>query len=140
MRTILFMLTYLIFLSCSSQKIIVKDLDNNSDMNYIFSRIIPSSILKKELYKGGLYVMIYQISDSKITPKEYFEDFLSSYFISVSPDGDYYSGSKLFKIEGVYNPKMIEIKEITYPKFSIKFEHGPAKKRKTELIELEGVQ
>jgi len=65
---------------------------------------------------------------------------LSSYFISVTTDGDYYSGSKSFKIEGVYNPKIIEIKESSFPKFSVKIEHGPAKKRKTVLIEFEGIQ
>ena len=42
---------------------------------------------------------------------KFMEDFLSSYLVSVIPDGDYYSYSKLYKIEGLYNPKVIEIKE-----------------------------
>ncbi len=140
MRALYFTLSLLSFLSCSSQKALVKNLDFDSEMNYIFSRINTSTVLKEELYNGGLYVKVFQISDSKATPKKYLEDFLSSFIISVTPDGDYYSYSKLYKIEGIYNPKILEIKETNAPKFSIKIEYGPAKNRKIELLNFDGVQ
>ncbi|MGX1022966.1 hypothetical protein ACSSV5_000108 [Psychroflexus sp. MBR-150] len=49
---------------------------------------------------------------------------LQSLFISVKPDGDYYSWSKLFKIEGVLNPEIITINELKYPKFEIVIKFG----------------
>jgi len=110
-------------------------------MNYVFARIYTKS-KTKELYNKGLFVTIYKMSDSKATPKERIEDFLSSYIISVRPDGDYYSYSKLYKIEGLIIPKIIEIKETVAPNFSIKIEHGSYRdnKRKMEIFEFEGVQ
>jgi len=143
MKKVIFILILcLTFWSCSSQEILVKNLDDNSEMNYIFSRINPTTIYKDELYKGGLYITIYEMSDSKATPKERIEDFLSSYIISVRPDSDYYSYSKLYKIEGLIIPKIIEIKETVAPNFSIKIEHGSYRdnKRKMEIFEFEGVQ
>ena len=80
--------------------------------------------------------------DSKVTPENFSEgdEFLQSYMISVTPDGDYYTNSKLYKIEGLCNPKILEIKETTFPKFLIKVEHGLFNDRKTKLFELEGVE
>ena len=111
-------------------------------MNYIFSRIdYTKGIINKELYNRGLFVTVFEISDSKATPKERMEDFLRSYIISVTPDGDYYSYSNLYKIEGLIIPKVLEIKETTAPNFSIKIEHGSYRdnKRKIEIFEFEGV-
>jgi len=140
MKKAIFITTFwLSFLSCSSQEAVLRNLDYNSEMNYIFSRINPYDIFNKELYNGGLYVKIFLMSDPKVTPKKYMEDFLSSYIISVSPDGDYYSNSRLYKIEGVYNPKIVEIKEDLSLKFSINIEHGFHDKRKIETFILEGV-
>ena len=123
--------------SCLSQNIIVKDLSSSSGLNYILSNIWEETIIGKELWNGGQYVKIFKISDSKVTPEEYFQvtgEILSSLIISSTPDGDYYTTSKLYKIEGIYNPKVLEIKEEKYPIFSVKFEHGFYGKRKTEVL------
>jgi hypothetical protein len=143
MKKVLFILIlFLTFWSCSSQETIVKNLVYNTEMNYIFSRINTATIYKEKLYKEGLFITIYEMTDSKATPIEYIEDFLSSYIVSAVPDGDYYSYSKLYKIEGLINPKILEIKETTAPNFSIKIEHGSYRdnKRKIEIFEFEGVQ
>tara|TARA_R110000868_G_scaffold411447_3_gene704013 strand:+ start:615 stop:1013 length:399 start_codon:yes stop_codon:yes gene_type:complete len=126
--------------NCNAQRMQIIDMSSNKEMNYIFSRINPTNILKEELYNGGLYVNIYQMSDSKVTSKEFMEDFLSSFIISVSPDGDYYSNSRLYKIEGLYNPKILDIKESTSHKFLLKIEYGSYDDRKTEVLEFEGVE
>lgn len=125
------------FVNCKAQKI--KDLSSNQEMNYIFARIYTKSITK-ELYDGILFVTIYEISDSNATPEDFSEgeEFLYSYLISVIPDGDYYSYSKLYKVEGLINPKILEIKETIFPMFSIKIEHGDYKNRKIEVFEFEG--
>jgi hypothetical protein len=130
--------------SCSSQAPIVKSLDNNSEMNYVLANIWKPNI-KKELWNGGLYVKIFEMKDSKATPEGFFEGYdgvLESLLISAIPDGDNYTNSKLYKIEGILNPKVIEIKETTAPNFSIKVEHGSYRdnKRKIEIFEFKGVQ
>ena len=127
--------------SCISQEIVVKDLADEVNMNYLFSRINPTQISSTSLYNNGLYVTIYKLSDSKITPEKFMEDFLSSYLVSVIPDGDYYSYSKLYKIEGLYNPKVIEVKETQgLFKFIIKIEFGIYNNRNRQIqdFELEG--
>ena len=142
MKKITAILLFLVFISCKAQLPKVKNLSNNQQLNYIFANIFPKEIMRKELYRGGLFVTIFQISDSKGTPKDYFEDgheILYSLIISVEPDGAY-TDSRLYKIEGLYNHKIEEIKETKYPKFSIKIEHGFYDKRKIELFEFEGVQ
>ena len=135
-----FILLYFFTLnSCKSQEILVKDLANEVDMNYIFARINPTQISSTSLYNNGLFVNIYKLSDSKITPEKFKEDFLSSYLVSVIPDGDYYSYSKLYKIEGLYNPKVIEVKETQgLFKFIIKIEFGIYNNRQIQNFELEG--
>ena len=125
--------------SCKSQEILVKDLSNEADMNYIFARINPTQTRSTILYNYGLFVNIYKFSDSKITLEKEMEDFLSSYLVSVTPDGDYYSYSKLYKIEGLYNPKIIEVKETEgLDKFKIKIEFGAYNNRQIQNFELEG--
>ena len=141
-KVIFILISYLTFWSCSSQEILVRNLDYNSEMNYVFARIdYTKRIINKELYRGGLFVTIYEMSDSKATPKERMEDFSRSYIISVTPDGDYYSNSNLYKIEGLIIPKVLEIKETTARNFSVKIEHGSYRdnKRKIEVFEFEGV-
>jgi hypothetical protein len=135
-----FILLYFFTLnSCKSQEILVKDLANEVDMNYIFARINPTQISSTSLYNNGLFVNIYKLSDSKITPEKFKEDFLSSYLVSVIPDGDYYSYSKLYKIEGLYNPKIIEVKETQgLFNFIIKIEFGIYNNRQIQNFELEG--
>jgi len=144
MKSIIFILTFLLsFWSCSSQEILVRNLDYNFEMNYILARIDHTKgIINKELYNRGLFITVFEMSDSKATPKERMEDFLRSYIISVTPDGDYYSYSKLYKIEGLIIPKVLEIKETTALNFSVKIEHGSYRdnKRKIEIFEFEGAQ
>ena len=141
MRKLLFILI-LTVTACQSQNGKVIELSDNSEMNYIFARISLRKPIFKELYNRGLFATIFQISDSRITPEDFSEghEFLSSYIVSMSPDGDYYTNSRLYKIEGLANPKIIEIKETTYPKFIIKIEHGVYDKRKIETFEFEGVK
>lgn len=142
----LLFIAFFISINCSSQenKHIIKniDLSGHSEMNYIFARIYDIKPISMELYGGGLFISVFQISDSKATPENFFEGYdssLSSYIISVKEDGDYYTGSKLYKIEGLEAPKVLEIKETKYPKFTIKIEHGAYTKRKTDAFEFEGI-
>ena len=128
-------------LSCKGQEVKKIDLSGESEMNYIFARISNSKPNSKWLYNYGLHVNIFKLSDSKATPKGQFKEYhgsLVSYLVSIAPDGDYYVWSKLYKIEGLLNPKIIEIKELTYPKFLIKIEHGSYNNRLTDLIEIIG--
>lgn len=130
-------------LSCKAQKVLVKDISNNVDMNYLFARLDSKDIFNQELWNGGQYVKVFKISDSKATPENYFEgtdEVLTSLIISTVPDGDYYSSSKLYKIEGICNPTIIEIKEIKYPRFTLKIEHGFTNSRNVDTFELDGVQ
>ena len=79
-------------------------------MNYLFARIAPKLTINKELYKESLYITIYQLSDSKATPENFFDGYdgtLASFIVSIIPDGDYYTRSKLYKIEGFLNPKIL---------------------------------
>lgn len=142
MKKIFFLLILLSTISCEAQGREVKVIEFNKgyeDMKYIFARISPSKSILEELYNGGLFARIFQLSDSKVTPTEYMEDFLSSYIISVTEDGDYYTESKLYKIEGMYDPKVLEVKETKYPSFNIKIEYGPYNKREVKNFELKGI-
>ncbi len=134
----------LLSISCQSQQdqeeIRKIDLSSQVEMNYVFSRMFNENTVVKEVYGGGLLVKIFEISDSKITP-EYFsesDEFLSSYIISVSPDGDYYVTSKLYKIEGLIYPNIVEIEETEYPNFTIKIEYGLYNQRKAKNFKITG--
>lgn len=130
-------------LSCKAQKVVVKDISNNVDMNYLFARLDSKDIFNQELWNGGQYVKVFKISDSKATPENYFEgtdEVLTSLIISTVPDGDYYTNSKLYKIEGLCNPTILEIKEEEQFRFSIKIEYGAFNEREVEVFELVGVQ
>tara|TARA_B110001450_G_C17647014_1_gene491648 strand:+ start:1697 stop:2128 length:432 start_codon:yes stop_codon:yes gene_type:complete len=143
MRKIITLITLLTFLSCSSQNLKIKDFSGKKDINYIFARINLKNIISKELYDRGIFIKIFEISDSKATLKiisEGTEEFLSSYIISVVSDGDYYTGSKLYKVEGLLNPKIIEIQKESYPNFIINIEYGKSKNRKIEILKFEGVK
>tara|TARA_R110002033_G_scaffold160943_3_gene197406 strand:+ start:687 stop:992 length:306 start_codon:yes stop_codon:yes gene_type:complete len=99
----------------------------------------------KELYNQNLYVTLFQLYDPHDTPVDFSPtdgyDILESYIISVR-SSDLYSNkidSKLYKISGLYVPKILEIKETKYPNFSIEIEYGFSDKRKTEVFKFEGV-
>lgn len=85
---------------------------------------------------------IFRFSDSKTSTESLSletEEFYDSYLVSISPDDDFYTKSKLYKIEKLFNPKILEIKEGEYPFVKLKVEYGFAKKRKTESFELKGL-
>lgn len=140
MKTCLFYISFFICFSCVSQEQIVKkiDLSNQQELNYIFSRIVEKKPIVKSLYKDGLFVTIIEISDSKATPENLFEGYcasVSSFYISVYPDGDGYTSSKLYKIEGLIHPKIIGISETKYPNFKINIEYGDFDKRVNKIFE-----
>jgi hypothetical protein len=130
------------FINCKAQNLNLLDISNKPDINYMFANIRTDSIIEKELWKGGQFVKIFKMTDYKATPEDYFEGYdgvLESLIISSMPDGDYYTSSKLYKVEGLCNPKILEIKEDDYPKFSIKIEHGFFDNRKIEIFIIKGV-
>lgn len=130
------------FINCKAQNLDVINISSKSDINYMLANIRVDNIVEKELWEGDQFVKIFRMKDSKATPEDYFEGYdgvLESLIISSMPDGDYYTNSKLYKIEGLCSPKILEIKETNYPKFSIKIEHGFLDKRKIETFILEGV-
>jgi len=124
--TLIFLLI-LVSVSCKGQEIKIIDLSEESEMNYIFARISNSKAISKWLYKYSLGISIFELSDSKATPEELFEGYdglVTSYIISIYPDDNYYNWSKLYKIQGLVNPEILEIKETEYPNFIVKIEHG----------------
>lgn len=129
---LIFMMT---IFGCSSQSNVV-DLSDHSDTSYLISNISECHFLSKEMFNGAFYINVFQIMDSKISPKNSneTEEVLSSFLISMIPDGDYYTESNLIKIPGFLNPKLLNIREKEYPKFEIIIEHGPFKKRKEEVF------
>lgn len=143
MKNYVIVLISLMALNCKAQystKLI--DLSQNKETNYIVANILKVA-RQKEIYGGGMFVKTFLMSDSKATPEGLFEGtdaIISSLLISVVPDGDYYSHSKLYKIECLVSPEVLEVIEIEHPKFSIKIEHGFINERKIELFEFEGVE
>jgi len=136
------MMSLFFFIRCTSQNIKIKDYTNTAEMSYFFARINPTNIITKELYDRGLYIKVFEISDSKATPENSFDEtdeFLSSYIISIVPDGDYYTSSKLYKLEGLLNPKIIEIRKEIYPNFLIIIESGTFKTKKIETFKFNGL-
>jgi len=110
-------------------------------MNYIIANIRDTGIVRKKLYKRGLFVTVFPIADSKATPKGYFDssdEVLDSYIISIVPDGDYYTSSKLFKIEGLCKPEILELIETKYPEIQIKIESGFMNNRVTKIYKING--
>ncbi|MDG2193550.1 MAG: hypothetical protein P8K77_01590 [Polaribacter sp.] len=140
----LILILMIMTINCQAQKdkIIEMTGEGYSEMKYIFARIVPELTIEKELYKGGMYVTIFLMTDPKVTPEDFSpgtEQFLDSYIVSITEDGDHYTGSKLYKIEGFVNAKILEIKESTYPNFTIKIEYGEFKNRKTKIFKLKGM-
>lgn len=143
MKKIIGILLFIVItISCDAQNIKVKDISKNADMNYFMANILPAKTISKEIYNGGLFVNIFQLNDSKATDKAMFEEYdgvASSFLVSVIPDGDYYTSSKLFKIEGLINPEIKSINVTVYPEFIIMIEYGIAEDRKYEEFRLKGI-
>jgi hypothetical protein len=141
MKKIIIVLSCLFTLFCCKAQKNVIDISEFKKTNYLISNIINTEIVLKEMFKGSFYVNIFEISDSKISKKTINEgvEVLSSYLISCIPDGDYYTSSKLFKIQGLLNPKIKNINEREYPYFDLLIEYGEFNLRKTESFIIEGI-
>jgi len=130
-----------IAISCDAQNSKVKNLSNDIDLNYLLASILPEKTIIKEIFNNGLYVKIFQLNDTKATKKEMFDGYdgvSSSFLISVMPDGDYYTTSNLFKIEGLINPFIKSLSEGAYPEFIITIEYGLADNRKIKEFSFKG--
>ncbi|WP_299673062.1 hypothetical protein [uncultured Tenacibaculum sp.] len=140
MKRLFFITVFSAILGCNAQKKV--DLSTTDvNMNYIFSSMYSTQPLHKELFNNSLFLSVYKFSDSKLSKGKMIsesDEFMSSYMVSVTPDGDRYTGSKLYKIEGVFNPKIIKVEEDKYPFFTIKVEHGLKSDRKTESFQFKG--
>lgn len=139
MKTIFtFIAVLLVHTNCMAQ---LKDLCADNSSNYILSNINKVDYLNDELYNGSLFVSVFTMSDSRIDPKGLFNDtdeVLSSVLISIIPDGDYYTSSKLYKIEGLVAPEIVQITETQYPDLVITVESGFYKDRKQISYTLDG--
>lgn len=139
MKTIFtFIAVLLVHTNCMAQ---LKDLSADNSSNYILSNINKVDYLNDELYNGSLFVSVFTMSDSRIDPKGLFNDtdeVLSSVLISIIPDGDYYTSSKLYKIEGLVAPEIVQITETQYPDLVITVESGFYKDRKQISYTLDG--
>lgn len=123
----------LFIFTCKAQQKII-ELRSDIESNYLISNITKCHALSKEMFNGSFYINIFELSDSKITPEnnQETEELWSSFLISAVPDGDYYTFSTINKIEGVFNPEFLGVKELEYPNFEISIEHGFYNKRKKE--------
>ena len=132
--------------SCQGQKIKEIDLSSNTEMNYVFAFLEPKKVIQKELYNHFLFISIYPINDWLSTPNNFSptdgEDVLNSYFISVKTADSYTNtnDSKLFKITGFYDAKILEVQEEKYPNFMIKFQYGLIGEKKIKIFKFKGVQ
>lgn len=142
MKKIFGILTFIgIAISCQAQNIKVKDLSNDIDLNYLLASVLPEKTICKDIFNGGLYIKVFQLNDTKATKEEIFEGYdgvASSFLVSVMPDGDYYTTSNLFKIEGLINPFIKSLSEGAYPEFTITLEYGLEDNRKIKEFSFKG--
>ncbi|GEM_PF-1472133 len=127
--------------TCTAQEAKIIELTSDETANYLLANITEINYSYQEVFNRSFFVNIYTVNDSKATPLDYFEEYdgiLSSILISIIPDGDYYSQSKLFKIEGLENPKIVSLKEKEFPEFVLSVESGPVKNRRTIEYKLWG--
>lgn len=132
-RLIIYTTFCLLIFTCKAQQ---KTIELNSDLesNYLISNITKCHVLSREMFNGSFYINIFELADSKISPKnnQETEEPWSSFLISAIPDGDYYTLSTIKKIEGVFNPEFLGVKELEYPNFEVSIEHGFYNNRKKE--------
>lgn len=122
-----------------AQEIKFKDLSEDSKTNYFLANIQRVEYLSYPLFERAIFINAFLIDDSEATPTDYFEgtdEVLSSILISIIPDGDYYTESKLYKVEGLENPKILAIHEGLFPEVIVEVEYGRKNKKKTERIRL----
>lgn len=119
---------------CQAQQGVVKKLPSTSEASYLLANIKAVNYSFHELHDRSFFVNVFTLNDPRATPKGFFEEhdgILSSILIAIMPDGDYYTESKSFKIEGLENPVITAITEKEYPEFTLSIESGPMEKRKT---------
>ena len=110
-RLIFYLSSVVFFISiyeCKSQEILNK---SDESINYILANIYWEDIIGKELSTNQ--VTIIKQADPKNTSEEYYEgtnEVLVTLLISIVNTGEY-STSKLFSIEQLNNPEILEIKE-----------------------------
>jgi len=137
-KTVLRILMFVCFTiqtaNCKAQGKLI-EMTVNTNLNYYFSNISEVNVINHSLFSRAMFLNVYTVNDAKATPDDYFEGYdgvLQSLFIAVKPDGDYYSWSKLYKIESILNPKIITINELKYPKFEIVIEFGNKNNRSSK--------
>lgn len=146
MKNIFFILCLTPYLSCNAQHALLKDLSDNTTMNYTFAFIDKEEIQIKTLYNETLYIKIFKVLDPHATPDDFSptdgQDVLESFIISVK-SSDLYSkniDSKLYKLEGFYRPKILNIKEISYPEFMIEVEHTKNMERRVDIFRFKSLE
>lgn len=123
MKKILLLYIILISSICSAQ---IEEISDSSS-KYILANIYRTDYLNHQIYNRSLFLNVFTINDSKGTFDNSFketDEIFSAIIISISPDGDYYTSSKLYKIRELIFPKILSIKETKYPEFIIKIESG----------------
>lgn len=138
-KAILFAFSCFFLINCRAQSFVVKDLSSEESLNYVLANIEKVDFRFHGLYDKSFFVSVYTISDSKVTPAGFFEGYdsvLSSVLISIVPDGDYYTDSKLYKIEGFLAPKVLAIEETIYPEIVLSIEQGKVKSREISKYKL----
>jgi hypothetical protein len=138
MKISILLLLFFFFLqikyTCKAQDAKITELTSHETANYLLANITEINYSFQEFFNRSFFVNVYTLNDSKATPQDYFEEFdgiFSSILISIIPDGDYYVESKLFKLEGLENPKIVSLKEKEFPEFVIAVISGPLENRKT---------
>jgi len=143
MKQLPIILIALVFHSVTlAQKIEVKDISKDSSVSYILANINKQNYTFYKLYNGSFFINIFTMTDPKATKEGVFEEtdeILLSILISVVSDGDYSINNKLFKIEGLVNPKIVEIQETKFPGFNIAVESGFFNKRKVNTYTFKGI-
>ena len=144
MKKMLLSLVLCYYTTAMAQKIGVQDLSDHQELNYTFAFLEPHKVIFEKLYNQFLNLSIYPFNDWLATPENFSptdgEDVLKSYIISVRT-ADLYSPlnkGKLFKIVGLYDPKILEIKETKYPYFTVTIEYGAYDQRQEKVFTLKG--
>lgn len=122
--------------SCKSQSIEILDISNKKELNYIVANIDISNIKKESLYNDAFFITIFQMYDLKVNYDTETDEVFKSILISISPDGDYYTNSKLLKIENLIKPKILSIKQVEYPNIVLNVEYGNFKDRSVKNISI----
>ena len=120
--------------SCHAQQGTIKEMSGDTIVHYLLANIKAVNYSFLELHDRSFFVNVYTLDDPRATPERFFEEYegvLSSILIAIIPDGDYYTESRLFKIEALENPVIIGIAEKAFPEFTVSLESGAADQRKT---------